>query len=71
MYLQNKIKYTSDEIYEDLCTKIEKLEYMPGDGISENELCAIYGVTRHVIRNALARLKQRKLVDVFPQRERM
>lgn len=59
---------TGDEIYQDLCEKIEKLEYMPGSKLSENELCKIYGTTRHVVRNALAKLKQQKLVDVFPQR---
>ncbi len=59
---------TSEEIYEELCTKIEKLEYMPGEKLSENELCGIYGVSRHIVRNALASLKQRRLVDVFPQR---
>ncbi len=59
---------SSEQIYEDLCNKIENLEYMPGDKLSENELCKIYGVTRHVIRNSLATLKQRRLVDVYPQR---
>jgi len=59
---------SSDEIYEDICQKIESLEYMPGSRLSENELCKFYDTTRHVVRNALARLKQRKLVDVFPQR---
>ena len=59
---------TGDEIYQDLCEKIEKLEYMPGSKLSENELCKIYGTTRHVVRTALAKLKQQKLVDVFPQR---
>lgn len=59
---------TSEEIYEDLCRKIENLEYMPGERLSENELCSVYGVTRHVIRNALASLKQRRLIDVYPQR---
>jgi len=68
MYLQNKTYFSSDDIYEDMCMKIEKLEYMPGDSISENDLCASYGVTRHSIRAALSRLKQRRLVDVFPQR---
>ncbi|MFV0466229.1 MAG: GntR family transcriptional regulator [Lachnospiraceae bacterium] len=59
---------SSNVIYEDLCAKIEKLEYMPGDRLSENELCRLYGVTRHVIRNALVLLKQRRLVEVYPQR---
>ena len=51
---------TGDEIYQDLCEKIEKLEYMPGSKLSENELCKIYGTTRHVVRTALAKLKQQK-----------
>lgn len=65
---QHGTMVTSEEIYEDLCLKIDKLVYMPGDRLSENELCRIYGVTRHVVRNALVSLKQRRLVDVFPQR---
>lgn len=65
---QHHTLMTSEEIYEDLCTKIEKLEYMPGERLSENELCRVYGVSRHIVRNALASLKQRRLVDVFPQR---
>jgi len=68
MNLQQNVMMTSEEIYEDLCLKIEKLEYMPGERLSENDLSKTYNVTRHVIRNALASLKQRKLVDVFPQR---
>lgn len=61
-------RITSNDIYEDLCLKIERLEYMPGDRLSENELCKVYHVTRHVIRNALTLLKQRRLVEVYPQR---
>lgn len=59
---------SSDEIYQDLCNKIEKLEYMPGEKLSENDICSVYGATRHVVRNALATLRQRKLVEVYPQR---
>lgn len=65
---QHSVIMTSEEIYEDLCRKIENLEYMPGERLSENELCSVYNVTRHVIRNALASLKQRRLIDVYPQR---
>lgn len=68
MNIQKSSLMSSEEIYEDLCDKIEKLEYMPGCKLSENELCGIYGVTRHVIRNSLASLKQRRLVEVYPQR---
>ncbi len=59
---------TSEEVYTDLCLKIEKLVYMPGDSISENDLCKAYGVTRHIVRNAITRLKDRKLITVYPQR---
>lgn len=59
---------TSEEIYENLCNKIENLEYMPGEKLSENELAALYGVSRHIIRGALANLKNRRLVEVYPQR---
>lgn len=59
---------SSDEIYEDLCDRIVHLKYMPGEKISENELSAQYGVSRHVIRSAITRLKDRNLVDVYPQR---
>lgn len=58
----------SDEIYEDLCNKIEKLVYLPGDKISENELCRQYGVSRHIIRTVISRLKERMLLTVYPQR---
>ena len=59
---------SSDQIYEDLCNKIEKLVYLPGEKISENELSKTYSVTRHIVRNAISRLKERGLVAVFPQR---
>ena len=58
----------SDEISEDLCHKIEKLVYLPGDKISENELCRQYGVSRHIIRTVISRLKERMLLTVYPQR---
>lgn len=67
--MMNEKKFmTSDEVYEDLCDKIEKLVYMPGDRISENNLCKLYDVSRHIVRNAITRLKDRKLITVYPQR---
>ena len=59
---------TSDDIYNDLLGKIINLEYKPGEGISENELCEKYGTTRHNVRRALAVLKEKRLIEVFPQR---
>ncbi|WP_099466621.1 GntR family transcriptional regulator [Konateibacter massiliensis] len=68
MDLHRSMQITSEDIYEDMCKKIEKLEYMPGQGISENELCKQYNVSRHMVRGALTRLKQRRLIDVYPQK---
>ena len=69
MNIQNIPSMTSDEIYEDMCLKIERLEYMPGEKLSENELCGIYHVSRHVVRNAPALLKRAEtFVEVYPQR---
>ena len=56
---------SSEEIYEDLCNKIEKLVYLPGDKISENELCKQYGVSRHIIRTAISRLKEGTFVSLI------
>lgn len=59
---------TSDIIVADLLKKIVNLKYMPGELISEGDLCAAYDTTRHTVRGALAVLKERGFVDVFPQR---
>lgn len=59
---------TSDEIYNDVLEKIIRLEYKPGEMISENDLCDIYDTTRHTVRGALSYLKEMGFVDVYPQR---
>ena len=66
--MQNSKFMTSNEVYEDLCLKIEKLVYMPGESISENDLCKTYDVSRHIIRGAITRAKERRLLTVYPQR---
>jgi GntR family transcriptional regulator, rspAB operon transcriptional repressor len=58
----------SSTIYTDLLDKIISLKYKPGEGLSENELCEVYGATRHAIRGALAILKEKGLIEVQPQR---
>ena len=60
---------TIDEVYNDLCMKIENLDLMPGESISENALCKSYGVTRHIVRGAITRAKERGLLEVYPQRK--
>ena len=59
---------TGNTIYEDLCRRIERLDYMPGEKLSENELAREYGATRYMVRDALTRLKARRLIEVYPQR---
>lgn len=59
---------TSEEVYRDLKKRIIQLEFMPGERISENELSNQYGVSRHIVRTAIARLKDNGFVDVYPQR---
>ena len=59
---------TSDKIVDDLLKKIVNLKYMPGELISEGDLCAAYDTTRHTVRGALAVLKEKGFVEVYPQR---
>lgn len=68
MYLVNRNFLTTEEVYQDLFHKIETLVYMPGVRISENDLCETYGVSRHIIRNAITQLKALDLITVYPQR---
>lgn len=68
MRLQQRNMITSEDIYEDLCRKIINLEYMPGEALSENVLCERYGTSRHMVRGAFNLLKQRRLLEVYPQR---
>lgn len=68
MRLQPKNMITSEDIYKDLCGKIINLEYMPGEALSENLLCERYGTSRHMVRGAFNLLKQKRLLEVYPQR---
>jgi len=43
------------------------MEMKPGDPISEKQLAADYGFSRTPVREALLRLADEKLVEVFPQ----
>ncbi|PKM53322.1 MAG: hypothetical protein CVU98_12050 [Firmicutes bacterium HGW-Firmicutes-3] len=68
MHLVNRNFLTTEEVYQDLFHKIETLVYMPGVRISENDLCETYGVSRHIVRNAITQLKAQGLITVYPQR---
>ncbi|WP_062228018.1 GntR family transcriptional regulator [Aureimonas frigidaquae] len=56
----------AEQIYEFLRDAIVRLRMVPGSVISEKELCLQYGVSRTPVREALKRLADEDLVDVFP-----
>jgi GntR family transcriptional regulator, rspAB operon transcriptional repressor len=56
----------TEQIYKVLRKSIIRLERRPGEALSENELCAAFGVSRTPVREALQRLAEEDLVDVFP-----
>lgn len=59
---------SSEEIYQDILSRIISLELEPGSKISENMISDKYGVSRSVVRNAFARLMQDCFLTVYPQR---
>jgi GntR family transcriptional regulator, rspAB operon transcriptional repressor len=58
----------ASQIYELLLRRILDMELKPFEELSEARLAAELGVSRTPVREALARLARRNLVDVYPQR---
>lgn len=56
----------SDQIYEFLRRSIVRLDLQPGSAILEKDICASFDVSRTPVREALQRLAEEDLVDVFP-----
>lgn len=56
----------SEQIYEYLRRAIVRLELEPGAPLSEKEICARFDVSRTPVREALQRLAEEDLVDIFP-----
>lgn len=56
----------AEQIYGLLRDAIVRLAMAPGAAISEKALCAEFGVSRTPVREALKRLVDEDLVDVFP-----
>ena len=56
------------QIYEHLMHKILDMQLRPFQELSEARLAAELGVSRTPVREALARLARRGLVDILPQR---
>lgn len=59
---------TRDRVYQAIRDAIVCAELEPGRRLSENELAERLGVSRTPVREALARLREERLVAVVPQR---
>ena len=55
------------KIYADLRAELVSLERLPGEPISEAELAKSYGFSRTPVREALRKLADEGLVEIFPQ----
>jgi DNA-binding GntR family transcriptional regulator len=55
------------QIYDALREAIVRVAVLPGKAISETELAASFGVSRTPIREALIRLADEGLIDIYPQ----
>lgn len=57
----------SAQVYRALKSAIVSLELAPGTPISEHRICRHSGVSRTPVREAIIRLSQEGLIEVFPQ----
>jgi DNA-binding GntR family transcriptional regulator len=58
---------TRDQVYASLRESVVSAELEPGRQLSENELGDLLGVSRTPVREALARLRDERLVAIVPQ----
>ena len=56
----------TDEIYHILENEICSLKILPGEALSENQLCKRFGISRTPIRSVLQRLEQNHFVQIIP-----
>jgi DNA-binding GntR family transcriptional regulator len=57
----------SSRIYAELRAELVSLKRRPGEAISEAEIALTYGVSRTPVREAILKLSDERLVDIFPQ----
>jgi GntR family transcriptional regulator, rspAB operon transcriptional repressor len=57
----------SSRIYADLRAELVSLQRRPGTPISEGEIATSYGVSRTPVREAILKLSDEGLVEIFPQ----
>src|ERR1700733_15067866 len=61
-------RQVSAQVYEALKKAIVSLQLPPGSSISENRICRHVGVSRTPVREAIIRLVEDELIEVFPQK---
>ncbi len=57
----------ASRIYSDLRAELVSLQRRPGEAISEAEIALSYGVSRTPVREAILKLSDEGLVEIFPQ----
>jgi GntR family transcriptional regulator, rspAB operon transcriptional repressor len=57
----------TDRVYEALRHRIRTLQLAPGSAIRKEDVASEFGVSRAPVNDAIARLAEEGLVDVFPQ----
>lgn len=65
---KNKTENNKQYIYRVLKENIMNLILIPGENISESEICEELNVSRTPVREAIVRLSEEKLLNVFPQK---
>jgi DNA-binding GntR family transcriptional regulator len=63
----DRSRYAAPQLYELLRTKIVSLEFLPGAPLSRAHLSEQFQVSQTPVREALLKLAEERLVDVFPQ----
>ena len=63
----DRSRYAVPQLYEQLRQKIVSLELLPGAPLSRVQLSAEFNVSQTPVREALLKLAEERLVDVFPQ----
>ncbi len=57
----------SARIYSDLRSELVSLQRRPGEAVSEAEIALSYGVSRTPVREAILKLSDEGLLEIFPQ----
>lgn len=60
-------RQAAPQVFDRLRDRIVALELAPGAVLARNELAAMFGVSQTPVRDALIKLSEEGLVDIFPQ----